>query len=67
MHFSTFVPSQFTFEPVRTQNSAKNLKTSTVLRIRKPSQPDAEQQHLYDKLGIDWKAAFPSIKSTTTP
>lgn len=43
------------------------LNTGTVLRIRKPSQPDAEQQHLYDKLGIDWKAAFPAIKTTTTP
>jgi len=43
------------------------LKTGAVLRIRKPSQPDAEQQRLYDKLGIDWKAAFPAIKTTTTP
>ena len=43
------------------------LNTGTVLRIRKPSQPDAQQQHLYDKLGIDWKAAFPAIKTTTTP
>ena len=43
------------------------LNTGTILRIRKPSQPDAEQQHLYDKLGIDWKAAFPAIKTTTTP
>ncbi len=42
------------------------LNTGTVLRIRKPSQPDAEQQHLYDKLGIDWKAAFPAIKTTTS-
>jgi len=42
------------------------LNTGTVLRIRKPSQPDAEQQRLYDKLGINWKAAFPAIKTTTT-
>ena len=41
------------------------LTTGAVLRIRKPSQPDAQQQHLYDKLGIDWKAAFPAIKTTT--
>ena len=42
------------------------LNTGTILRIRKPSQPDAQQQHLYDKLGIDWKAAFPAIKTTTS-
>jgi hypothetical protein len=41
--------------------------TGTVLRIRKPSQPDAEQQHLYDNLGIDSKAAFPAIKKHHHP
>jgi hypothetical protein len=35
------------------------LNTGTVLRIRKPSQPDAEQQNLYDNLGIDSKAGLP--------
>ncbi len=43
------------------------LNNGTVLRIRKPSQPDAKQQHLYDNLGIDWRTAFPAIKTTTTP
>ncbi|MBT7066641.1 MAG: hypothetical protein HN919_10090, partial [Verrucomicrobia bacterium] len=28
--------------------------------IRKPSQPDAEQERVYALLGIDWKRAFPT-------
>jgi len=43
------------------------LKDGRVLRIRKPSQPDAEQKLVYDKLGIDWKAAFPAIKTFAKP
>lgn len=39
------------------------LKTRQILRIRKPSQPDAEQKRIYEKLGIDWKSAFPTIKT----
>jgi hypothetical protein len=55
------------FSSARVTTRKYHLKTGTVLRIRKPSRPDAEQQRLDDKLGIDWKAAFPAIKSTTTP
>jgi len=43
------------------------LQTGQVLRVRKPSLPDAEQKLIYDKLGIDWKAAFPAIKSFANP
>ena len=39
------------------------LKNGRILKIRKPSLPDAEQQRVYDILGIDWKHAFPPIKS----
>ena len=31
--------------------------------IRKPSQPDAEQERVYALLGIDWKRAFPTRKT----
>lgn len=43
------------------------LKTRQVLRIRKPSVPDAEQKLIYEKLGIDWKAAFPTLKTFAKP
>jgi hypothetical protein len=43
--------------------TALPLKDGRVLRIRKPSQPDPEQSLLYQKLRIDWKAAFRPIKS----
>ena len=43
------------------------LKDGRVLRIRKPSLPDAEQALLYQKLRIDWKAAFKPIKSFSNP
>jgi hypothetical protein len=39
------------------------LKDGRILQIRKPSRPDAEQQRVYDILGIDWKQAFPPTKS----
>lgn len=31
--------------------------------IRKPSEPDAEQERIYTLLGIDWKRAFPPQKT----
>lgn len=39
------------------------LTDGQILRVRKPSLPDAEQQSIFDKLGIDWKAAAPCVKS----
>lgn len=39
------------------------LKDGRIIQIRKPSRPDAEQQRVYDILGIDWKLAFPPVKS----
>lgn len=33
------------------------------ISIRKPSQPDAEQERIYTLLGIDWKRAFPPRKT----
>lgn len=47
--------------------TALPLKDGRVLRIRKPSQPDAEQALLYRKLRIDWKAAFRPLKSFAKP
>lgn len=41
------------------------LKNNSVLRIRKPSRPDAEQQRVYDLLGINWKTSYPTIKTST--
>lgn len=43
------------------------LQTRQVLRIRRPSLPDAEQKRIYDMLGIDWKAAFPALKTFAKP
>jgi hypothetical protein len=43
------------------------LKNRQVLRIPKPSVPDAEQKLIYDKLAIDWKAAFPAVKTFANP
>jgi len=43
------------------------LADGRVLRIRKPSRPDPEQALLYQKLRIDWKAAFPPLKSFAKP
>ena len=42
-------------------------KNGRVLRIRKPSQPDPEQAQVYQKLRIDWKAAFRPVKSISEP
>ena len=39
------------------------LADGRVINIRKPSQPDAEQKRVYQMLGIDWKAAFPTKKT----
>jgi transposase len=39
------------------------LEDGRVLHIRKPSLPDPEQSLIYKKLRIDWKAAFPQIKT----
>jgi transposase len=33
------------------------------ISIRKPSQPDAEQERIYTLLGIDWKRAYPPRKT----
>jgi transposase len=33
------------------------------ISIRKPSEPDAEQERIYTLLGIDWKRAFPPRKT----
>jgi len=46
--------------------TALPLKDGRVLRIRKPSQPDPGQALIYQKLRIDWKAAFRPIKSFAT-
>ena len=46
---------------------AKSQVAARVLRIRKPSQPDAEQALLYQRLRIDWKAAFRPLKSFAKP
>ena len=37
------------------------------ISIRKPSEPDAEQQRIYTQLDIDWKRAFPSHKTEVNP
>ena len=39
------------------------LSCGRIIQIRKPSLPDAEQQRVYDMLGIDWRQAFPAVKS----
>lgn len=47
--------------------TALPLKDGKVLRIRKPSLPDPEQALVYQKLGIDWRAAFTPVKSFAKP
>jgi len=39
------------------------LEDGRILTVRKPSQPDAEQERVYKILGIDWKQACPPVKS----
>jgi len=39
------------------------LADGRTINIRKPSQPDDEQKRVYQMLGIDWKAAFPTRKT----
>jgi hypothetical protein len=39
------------------------LENGRVLHLRKPTIPDAEQAAIYQRLGIDWKAAFPPQKT----
>lgn len=41
------------------------INDGRVMRIRKLSRPDTEQELIYQKLGIDWKSAFKPIKSAT--
>lgn len=43
------------------------LSDGRILHIRKPSLPDPEQALLYQKLRIDWKAAFPPLKTFAKP
>ena len=43
------------------------LEDGRVLHIRKPSLPDPEQALLYKRLRIDWKSAFPQIKTFAKP
>jgi len=39
------------------------LEDGREISIRKPSQPDEEQQRVYTLLGIDWKRAYPAHKT----
>ncbi len=43
------------------------LTDGRVLSIRKPSRPDANQEQVYRRLGIDWRAAFPPVRTEVTP
>ena len=38
-----------------------------IISIRKPSQPDAEQEQVYQILGIDWRKEFPATKTIRKP
>lgn len=38
------------------------LEDGRVIEVRKPSQPDAEQALVYQRLGIDWKKTCPARK-----
>jgi transposase len=39
------------------------LADGRIVTVRKPSLPDAEQSRIYQLLGIDWKRAYPAVKS----
>jgi hypothetical protein len=43
------------------------LKDGRVMRIRKASRPDPEQEIIYQRLGINYKAAYQPVKSLTNP
>ncbi|HMP73356.1 MAG TPA: hypothetical protein PKE55_08865 [Kiritimatiellia bacterium] len=43
------------------------LKDGRVIYMRKPSRPDADQEQVYRKLGIDWRAAFPPVRTEVVP
>ncbi|MEO0017600.1 MAG: hypothetical protein RLZZ522_883 [Verrucomicrobiota bacterium] len=38
------------------------LAEGSVIEVRKPSQPDAGQALIYQRLGIDWKQTCPARK-----
>ena len=40
-----------------------SLIDGRIINIRKPSVPDAQQALVYKILGIDWKKAFPTVKT----
>ena len=39
------------------------LSRGRIIQIRNPSLPEAEQQRVYVMLGIDWRQAYPAVKS----
>ena len=43
------------------------LKDGRAVYVRKPSLPDAEQEQVYRKLNIDWRAAFPPVRTEVNP
>lgn len=43
------------------------LGNGRVLRVRKPSRPDPEQELVYHRLGMDWKSAFTPLKTMANP
>jgi len=43
------------------------LSDGRTAHIRKTSVPDAEQALVYKILGVDWKKAFPTVKSVFNP
>ena len=43
------------------------LKNGRVVYVRKPSLPDAGQEQVYRKLGIDWRTAFPPVRTEVNP
>jgi len=43
------------------------LETGSEISIRKPGEPDAEQERVYSLPGIDWKRAYPPRKTELKP